>query len=328
MSISKICRLLCVALTGVVWSLPADAQQRHRGPGIEELVDQVNAELLADGANFRIGMMEYLSADLGERMGRTVIFSDRGNKQLIFHFVANDPRRRGDRDITWIIDEFDAPVSGYSQGQASTAIISAMGTWQGSSCSALPLVDLGTTVKDEGFVQFFISAATGIPFGGNPDITDNPADIVHAGFLPQLFFEIIGGPEPGGGTSILGVTFTIIFTDDNGNPTDIDGDGKGDTAYREIYYNDFFNWVDNPNDAPGDGLVDFESVALHEVGHGLSQGHFGDAFISGTNPNGQGQQMIQIAPEAVMNAGYIFASQDLLGTDIGGHCSIWGHWPN
>ena len=35
-----------------------------------------------------------------------------------------------------------------------------------------------------------------------------------------------------------------------------------------------------------------------------------------------------LAPEAVMNAAYTGPQRELLGTDNGGHCSIWGNWPN
>jgi hypothetical protein len=70
------------------------------------------------------------------------------------------------------------------------------------------------------------------------------------------------------------------------------------------------------------GFPDVESVALHEFGHGLSQAHFGEAFL--TDSNGK----VHFAPLAVMNAGTDRVSQELLGTDVAGHCSIWGNWPN
>jgi hypothetical protein len=63
-------------------------------------------------------------------------------------------------------------------------------------------------------------------------------------------------------------------------------------------------------------------VALHESGHGLSQGHFGKAF--GTDANGK----IHFSPLAVMNAAYSGVQQDLKGSDNAGHCSVWASWPN
>ena len=91
-------------------------------------------------------------------------------------------------------------------------------------------------------------------------------------------------------------------------------------AFREIYYNDGFTWEIDPNDQPGDGRFDLQTVALHEAGHGLSQAHFGAAFTTG---NGK----LHVAPLAVMNAGYIFGQQQLAGSDNGGHCSNWANWP-
>ena len=64
-----------------------------------------------------------------------------------------------------------------------------------------------------------------------------------------------------------------------------------------------------------------EAVALHEIGHGLSQGHFGNIFIKN---NGS----VKRAPAAVMNPFILGQTRTLLGTDNGGHCSNWGSWPN
>ena len=59
---------------------------------------------------------------------------------------------------------------------------------------------------------------------------------------------------------------------------------------------------------------------LHEVGHGLSQGHFGKAF---RNKNGN----LHFAPYALMNAGYTFGNRMVTETDEAGHCSNWASWP-
>ena len=82
------------------------------------------------------------------------------------------------------------------------------------------------------------------------------------------------------------MTFTFVWSG-----TDIDNNGKSDTAIREIYYNDNFYWaVDGSH-------YDVETVSFHEVGHGLSQGHFGDIFRDGAGH-------LHFAPYAVMNAAY------------------------
>jgi len=143
------------------------------------------------------------------------------------------------------------------------------------------------------------------------------ADLSHAGWLPGPFFDFL---VPGGSVFILGVTLTFVFIDASGF-TDIDSNGKFDTAFREIYYNDAFSWADD-----GATNIDVETVALHEAGHGLSQAHFGKVFLKGNKGKSNGS--LQFAPRAVMNAVYISPQQALLGTDNGGHCSIWGQWPN
>ncbi len=69
-------------------------------------------------------------------------------------------------------------------------------------------------------------------------------------------------------------------------------------------------------------LIDIESIALHEMGHGLSQAHFGTLFR--TPSNGK----FHFSPMAVMNAGYVYIPwHELMATDIAGHCSIWASWP-
>ena len=139
------------------------------------------------------------------------------------------------------------------------------------------------------------------------------ADIVHAGWMPPAFFDLF---IPGGGTSVLGATFTMILLDPaSGN--DINNDHQYDVGSREIYYNNYFAWGINA-DPP---VADVESVALHEAGHGLSQGHFGLIF---TTSDGK----LQFSPFAVMNAVMFGQNHVLQGTDNGGHCSIWGNWPS
>ena len=90
-------------------------------------------------------------------------------------------------------------------------------------------------------------------------------------------------------------------------------------AFREIYYNDNdeFNWgIDDIS------YFDIETVVAHEVGHGLSLGHFGMIFRN------TGNEHLQFAPRAMMNAIYYDIQQELLGTDIASFCSIWASWPN
>lgn len=56
---------------------------------------------------------------------------------------------------------------------------------------------------------------------------------------------------PSGGAGILGVTFTYTWNED------INQNGKGDVAIKEIYMNDGFNWQDAPDDFLGSGKFDY-----------------------------------------------------------------------
>lgn len=128
------------------------------------------------------------------------------------------------------------------------------------------------------------------------------ADIWHAAFVPL-------------GPGVLAVTILFGFPDGSGGFTDLDGDRNIDYAFALILYSSDFSWAI-------DGNIDVETVALHEAGHGLSQDHFGKGFI--TLANGR----VHLAPRAVMNAAYTGVQQSLTGTDLAGHCGLWGSWPN
>ena len=302
MKFSKLLATIAVCTIAMVPSVQAD--------DIVASVEAANAQLAADGANVQIGMVEWITdAESGE-MGQIILFKDTGNKQLGFDFVPGDPSRGGRTNITYRTDSTEPSADVVD---TFGAIDNAMQTWENARCSNIPITDLGDTFVDIGFVQAVFG------FGGDIDINEplnSMADISHAGMLPAAFFLAFSGSP-----NVLGVAFTIIFVDGGGNPVDIDNNGTFDAAYREIYYNDGFTWVNDPNDVPFNGVIDLETVALHEAGHGLSQGHFGSAAINikkGT---------IRISPKAVMNAGYIFARQNLQRSDIGGHCSNWANWP-
>jgi hypothetical protein len=264
---------------------------------IQNLGDNMNAKLLTDGSAFSIAEIDYLTPGEGEEVGQTVFFNNRV-KQLGAHFVPGDPRRGGRANITYLVDQAEGAIDGLTVGQTTAAIDRAMATWNGVNCSTIPITKMPDIPGlDIGLVETLLGQ-TGGPFF--------LADITHAGWLPANVLP----------PNVIGVTFTFIFVDPaTGAPSDIDNNGKADVAFREILYNDRFVWRINGN-------IDVQTVALHESGHGLSQGHFGKAF--GTDANGK----IHFAPLAVMNAAYSGVQQDLQGTDNGGHCSIWASWPN
>ncbi len=264
---------------------------------------------IKDQSNGRVGTpsqyavfsAQYLASGESGQIGRTVYFNDVGNKQLEEDFVPGLSLDETDA-ISYYIDE-TRPSDDLPATVTSAAIDRAMQTWEGVECSTLGLFRVPS---DPSISTGFVSALFG--FGGSFDYV---ADLVHAGWLPADFFDLLA---PDGSEFILGVTFTIIFTDDDGNPVDTDGNGKVDVAWREIYYNDAFLWADGNH-------YDVETIALHESGHGLSQAHFGKAFT--TNSNGK----LHFAPRAVMNAAYSGIQTEIKGSDNGGHCSNWASWP-
>jgi hypothetical protein len=267
---------------------------------LKAIMGNVNAGLEAGNAIYSLHTGEYLTQDDSNEVGQTVFFNNR-TKQLGAHFVPGDPRRGGRANITYLVDQTEGAIDGLTVAQTTAAIDRAMATWNGVNCSTIPITKLANIPGlDIGLVETQLGQ-TGGPFF--------LADITHAGWLPATVLP----------PNVIGVTFTFIFIDPaTGAPTDIDNNGKADVAFREILYNDRFVWAINPINTD----IDIETVALHEVGHGLSQGHFGKAFR--TTSNGK----IHFSPLAVMNAAYSGVQQSPAGTDNGGHCSIWGSWPN
>ena len=292
--------LFCLAILGG----PGMAAADEASDFVTQLMDEANFALAEAGADYRVAMAEYITSGHSGAVGNTIIAKDVGNKQLAFDFVPFDLRRAGwsgpatgpDDDITYAVDTTgDAipPLGGLGGAATDAAIDRAMATWDAENCSNLPLARNPDFGFDLGFVAFFF-----INGQGGPAIV---ADVQHAGWRDINF---------GGG--ILGVAFTLVFSP----VTDIDNNGKGDTAFREIYYDPSFSWADD-----GVTNIDVETVALHEAGHGLSQGHFGKVFF---DKKGN----LKFGAEAVMNAVYVGPRRGLKGTDNGGHCSNWAQWPN
>ena len=267
---------------------------------LANFMDALNAKLASDGAGYRVAVAEAITTAESGEVGITVLAKSVGNKQLTSDFVPGDTRRSWDtdpNDITYAIDQTaDAvpPFGGLTAAQTTAAIIRGHDSWENLICSSLNQSQNPDFGLDIGVVAFLNG------LGGSPFIF---ADVQHAGWE----IDFAGG--------VLGVTFTFIWIDSSNNPTDIDGNGKTDTAFREIYYDPSWNWFDN-----GTSNIDLESVAVHEIGHGLSQGHFGTVALKNDGS-------VLRAPFAVMNAIYSQPLQVLQGTDNGGHCSNWAEWP-
>lgn len=283
-------------------------QEELTSVNVKASLSPMSMPALEFGENVALFSAEYITTGENGNVGTTIFFGefDKGNKQLQSDFVPGDPRLGGFTNIFYAVDEAEAVATnqgaGLSAEQTEAAIDRAMATWDEVNCSELGMTKFDG-IEGIGQVQeFFQNPETFQGFG----IIPFPV-VLHAGVLPGSFFDQIA---PGGGSFILGVTFTLVFTD-----SDIDNNGKSDVAIKEVYYNDNFNWNEG-------STYDLETVALHEAGHALSQAHFGKAFR--TESNGK----IHFSPRAVMNASYSGVQTEIESTDKAGHCSNWSQWPN
>jgi len=280
-------------------------------------LDVLRQALRAGGVtNVELASAEILvAADSDGWQGATTLIANNRTHTLSSAFVPSDLRRHEGSDITYLVDQSEgAALSRTSTGVVfvlpnsvtEAEIDASMLRWQDQPrCNAPTVVKIADSGADPDLID-------GIVFN-NPALIGTPfADVTHAGWLAGAFFNAIA---PNGAARILGVTFTFIFVNADGTPTDIDRDRRADAAFREIYYNRSFGWTANGAFA---GDVDIQSVATHEAGHAYGLGHFGKVFIDN---NG----VIKFAPRAVMNAVYISAFRDLAGTDNGSFCQLWAN---
>ena len=272
------------------------------------LIDALNASLAGQDMRLAVARVETITmAGAENEVGRTLYASDR-QLRLPYRWVPGDVRRLADgENITYLVDQSDGTATpGLPNALTEAAIDRAMETWDGVPCSSLQVLKRSDTGEDPDIIDFML----GMGAPGNPFL----ADIVNAGFAPAAFFEALA---PGGSSYIIAVTFTLIFVDDEGYPTDINQDHYLDTALKEVYYNNRFPWS-----VTGAGGVDVETIALHENGHSFELGHFGNIFVTESNSK------LHVAPRAVMNAVYLGPMRELATSDQGAFCSLFGSWPN
>lgn len=289
------------------YSHPGMIKEAKREPGVKALLPEINEAMAAQGLNMGIFKAEVLTLN-GELMesGQTLFASDH-YLWLGARWVPGDQRRNADGDnLTYLVDQSAGAANpDLTNADTEPAIDRGFESWQEDNpCAKVNLIKRADSGADATIVDAFLQMGD----LGNPFL----ADIVNAGFWPAAFFDAL---VEDGSTFILGVTFTIVFRDENQNPTDIDHDGFADVATREVYYNNAFPWA-----VSGSGGVDVESVAVHENGHGLGLGHFGRLFI--TNANGG----LHASPRAVMNAAYTGVFRTPLRTDRAAYCGTYASW--
>lgn len=278
------------------------------GP-VSPILDSINRALRARGLRLQVARAEYVLAPTARSPASgQVIFANDREKRLSSRWVPGDERRLADGDrLTWLnVDPFMAANTAVGPLEVTPSVEAAFGTWDEQQCSSLDIVERqwgGTT-----------NPSILLDLGGLP-VNLFEADISVIGFLPGEVFDSALGP--GSSENVLGVTFTIVFTDGAGNPTDIDRDGMEDTALKEMWFNNDFTWTTSGLGAD----IDVETVVLHESGHAVELGHFGRIF--GT----LGNLTLHVAPRAVMNAVILGTLRSPLGTDNAAFCGKWASWP-
>ncbi len=277
------------------------------GP-VSPVLDSINRAIAARGLNVQIERAEIVVANRpGAAASGQVIFANDRAKRLTSMWVAGDQRRAADGDrINWlVVDPFMAAHTAAGDQVVTASVASAFHTWDSQTCTTLNVDhrDWGGTTFPSGILDIGIPAD---PFEANINII---------GFVPGSIFDAVLGA--GSSEFVLGVTFTFVFINPDGTATDINHDGRDDTAFKEMWFNDDFTWT-----TTGLGSdIDVETVALHEIGHAFEMGHFGK--ISETLPN----LKLHVSPRAVMNAAILGTLRSPLGTDNAAFCGNWARWP-
>lgn len=274
--------------------------------GGERLLIEINREMARRKQGLAVAKAEFLVLPGYEAQGRVLFASDR-MKRLGQRWVPGDARRNAEgNDLSYLVlmDRGEANP-GLAAGDTEAAIDRSLGTWGAMACGPLGMVKRPDTGADATIIDYYL----GLGDLGDPFL----ADIVNAGFWPAEFFDLLA---PNGSRFIIGVTFSLVFVDDDDYPTDLDRNRAFDTALAEIYYNNEFVWS-----LSGSGGIDVETVSLHENGHALGLGHFGDIFVTEAN------RKLHIAPRTVMNAAYAGPLRAPQRTDKGAFCGEYANWP-
>ena len=290
---------------------------------VSPFLAELDAQLAAAGSNLRVAKAEFI-VDTSNWTGasQTLIANDR-SRGIGIEWVAGDPRRDGRVGVTYAFDPrqgrepFTRNPDGSGLRQVPFAELEpyleeTMSAWRGRSCSSAPIsrAALPTGTDPDLLDQLFLGSDGGRPY-------EQVSDIVQAGWQLPSFFTAFAGSA---GNNIIGVTFTFWFVDANGDPTDINRDGKRDTGLAEIYYNTRFAW----GSSQALNVVDFYSIITHETGHSLGLAHFGKVFVT-KHDGADGIQIadIKYAPKALMNAVYVTGRSEIEGTDNSSFCQIW-----
>eukprot|EP01083_Nonionella_stella_P152384 488364_1 len=220
-------------------------------------------------------------------------------------WVPNDDRRHDDNGLDFFVHIDDTQIpSSLNQTEVITAIKNAVHTWDTIPCSKNKfdlIISDEYKGKDVGYAEYLMS-------GGQSGLNRTVRDIVFGGFVPSNLF--------GDGSETVGAATVLFDFEDQ-----IMYENQGEISSAEIYFNNNFSW--GILEESVNGIFDIETVALHELGHALSQSHFHPpgkiiSSANGMKPND--------ANDVVMAPLYFGVNHDLAGVDIGGHCSEWANW--
>ena len=280
---------------------PSLAVTETEESGLSQFLTSANVRAAKSGV--AIARAELLTTSTADLKTPRLLFANDRTLRLTSGWVPRDIRRLS-TDATLSYAVFAPNAKATVGGAAGAAFESAMATWNGVPCSNLTI---NKRELEPGRLPSYFRTGGLFP----------PADINVVGFLPGTVFDSLA---PGGSQSIVAVTLTATFvgTDAQGRtiPTDVDGDGRMDTAFKEIWFNDALGY--STVGAPG--TIDIESAILHEFGHALELGHFGK--IVGDPKTGK----LHVSPRAVMNAANLGTQRTLLGSDNAAFCGTYANW--
>jgi len=280
--------------------------------GYSDYLAGVNRRIAANGGRVTVARAELLLSSNAPVKTPRIVFANDRELRLPTRWVSADLRRLA-TDGTLSYAVFSPLARSATGGPAEAAFDASFATWNSVSCSKI-------VVRKKALSPGQIPSA--ILTGG----LFPPADINDVGFVPASFFDQVFGA--GSSQFVIGVTVTFAFieVDANGQPildpqgnaipTDVDRDGRFDTAFKEVWFND--GLVYSTNGAPG--TIDIETAALHEHGHALELGHFGK--IAGDPKTGK----LHVSPRAVMNAALLGTLRSPLGSDNAALCGNYASW--